>query len=65
MIERSFLSLFLFICVKTTSSFNVDESGESYKLVRPYSVPANQNISNPIFFGYDINVRKSSDTTSR
>ena len=65
MIKLKKVILVLLVYVGMTSSFNIDASHAASQMLRPYPVRANQQITNPIFFGYDLHVGRASVSPER
>ena len=63
-----FWALLVLAALKHSETFNVDiiASGHpTFKVVRPYTPRPGQEISNPIFFGYNFFIKRGSRNLGR
>ena len=58
--------ILLCISIKLSASFNILARPDAEKIVRPYSVQDNsQEIPNPIYFGFNINIRNQPGSSNK
>ena len=55
------------INIRSASTFNIDisDAERTAKLVRPYLTSPNDEITNPIFFGYNLLIKKGTGVSPR
>jgi len=70
--QRNFLELILWtalllVCRTSVIAFNIDNSETSgtARLIRPYIARPNEEVRNPVFFGYNFLIKKGTTSTPR